>query len=1318
MKTKSSPYLNRRSVGWLLLAWTLLLPRGGRAADVIAHPARIHASYRFGNADPDIVSRLSSARSVQIHAGSVAPAPPLQADSTQSIPAGPTAFDADLEVEGSPPGAAGYAYSVTGRLLASQQYFLKPVISAPLNEGGVSMVEVSDCPALLNIRFVERPGGPPVSVNQASIFVMTEGQPFAHAIVYNAAGEGYKLLAHSGEVLHIQTVYSRGTDPTSDRLTFYAEERVTAPLSCDQTRDVEIVVPTGSTLQGLLGKIVGEVGMVGEEPVPHDGPAYSLNTILVADAPPYGDDFTTADRYTFLNRRPSAGHFELPNLLPSETFVPWFGVGTYRVWGRMQFRHGRAVNYFRIPSLLGTSRPYLARGGSVDLGDTFVLRPGYIRGRVLLRGPADLPGRPSGLRHLSRLSDSAGTDGDPAGGAWLLGTYSSLEATGVNRLAPGATDTAYEGVGVTEFDGDYDPARGELEGQYELVLAGLKGQASVWNASRLNLAFNSDGSSDPYVAGNLRITDRRASEVIVEPGVRQVRDRQCCFGEVLIRFHTPAATPLYQPSVGVRGEFNGTDRWGQPADYLVETAPGMLLGTGVPVPFQGEPHIAAHAAPEGVVRLFLPEGTYTLAPALHVLAAGVDSQISLAPLSNVVVHCEDRIEMTTCLAVDIPTLPSCLREPRVSVTGSVRSCTNVVRLAWTRGDNIEHVLCENCGVSPSFTFELPVDDRCADQTFTVIARDAGGDVAQVTRTIAADRTPPVITPPADVTVACTSPAGATVSYVVGASDECGLASLTATPASGTVFPIGTTSVECVARDLCGNETRRRFNVIVTGGCAANGDCQTNQANLLINGSLEEPGIPDFYWPVGAGDPLITGWKATGAGVEYHVWLSPGTVYPVAAEGIALGRYAVDLAGANGPGGIEQTFPTIPGQAYIVSFQLGTSAERGRTGQAKVRVSAAGHSEEFSMNNDTPHTYFTRHSMRFIAAPGTTTTTLALSTTESPALAFVEIDDIAVQRDCQAPPPPACLEFSCPSNLLVTTCNTNGATASYNVWATNRCQGSVSVRLDPPSGTMFPLGTTDVWATIAGSGETNRCHFTVTVVLDPQCGGLPGSCSTNLLVNGSFEVPGVPDSYVALAPETGVLAGWTTVLNGIEYYNPRASVPPSVDAGVAAEGNYVIDLAGISGPGGGIRQSFATVVGRTYHVRFAFGTARDRGRTGRASLVVTVAGQAHAFNIATDSPSIEWTRKSFSFVATDPVATLVFCTLDDPAASFVNLDDVRVTDCCEEGGLTITPTVTLEWSCGILQSASDVTGPYTDVLGAASPYTAPVSGPRRFWRVRN
>jgi hypothetical protein len=80
-----------------------------------------------------------------------------------------------------------------------------------------------------------------------------------------------------------------------------------------------------------------------------------------------------------------------------------------------------------------------------------------------------------------------------------------------------------------------------------------------------------------------------------------------------------------------------------------------------------------------------------------------------------------------------------------------------------------------------------------------------------------DVTPPTITVPAGVVVEATSPAGATVSYTVSASDDLDPApSVACTPTSGGIFAIGTTTVACTASDASGNSANAHFDVRVRG----------------------------------------------------------------------------------------------------------------------------------------------------------------------------------------------------------------------------------------------------------------------------------------------------------------------------------------------------------------------------------------------------------------------------------------------------------------------------------------------------------------------
>lgn len=78
-----------------------------------------------------------------------------------------------------------------------------------------------------------------------------------------------------------------------------------------------------------------------------------------------------------------------------------------------------------------------------------------------------------------------------------------------------------------------------------------------------------------------------------------------------------------------------------------------------------------------------------------------------------------------------------------------------------------------------------------------------------------DVLPPVIVCPSNVTVECADPSGEVVEFVVTATDECDPApAVTCEPASGSVFPVGTTTVTCTAVDFSGNTSTCTFDVTI------------------------------------------------------------------------------------------------------------------------------------------------------------------------------------------------------------------------------------------------------------------------------------------------------------------------------------------------------------------------------------------------------------------------------------------------------------------------------------------------------------------------
>ncbi|MEO5492397.1 MAG: choice-of-anchor C family protein [Sphingomonas sp.] len=87
------------------------------------------------------------------------------------------------------------------------------------------------------------------------------------------------------------------------------------------------------------------------------------------------------------------------------------------------------------------------------------------------------------------------------------------------------------------------------------------------------------------------------------------------------------------------------------------------------------------------------------------------------------------------------------------------------------------------------------------------------------------------------------------------------------------------------------------------------------AGPFINGSFEAGTNPGVFTPLTAGSTAITGWTVGGDSVDYigSYWNAQS------------GSRSVDLSG-NAPGSIFQTFDTVLGQIYNVTFFLGANGD--------------------------------------------------------------------------------------------------------------------------------------------------------------------------------------------------------------------------------------------------------------------------------------------------------------------------------------------------------------------------------------------------------
>lgn len=132
----------------------------------------------------------------------------------------------------------------------------------------------------------------------------------------------------------------------------------------------------------------------------------------------------------------------------------------------------------------------------------------------------------------------------------------------------------------------------------------------------------------------------------------------------------------------------------------------------------------------------------------------------------------------------------------------------VVTFAPTAVDNAGTPTVTTSPVSGS-TFPL------GTTTVTITAVDGSGNSATSSFTVTVrDTTAPVINPQVDVIVEATSAAGAIANFAPTATDSVSTPTVTTSPVSGSLFPLGTTPVTITAEDAAGNTSTKAFNVIV------------------------------------------------------------------------------------------------------------------------------------------------------------------------------------------------------------------------------------------------------------------------------------------------------------------------------------------------------------------------------------------------------------------------------------------------------------------------------------------------------------------------
>jgi uncharacterized protein (TIGR03437 family) len=166
-------------------------------------------------------------------------------------------------------------------------------------------------------------------------------------------------------------------------------------------------------------------------------------------------------------------------------------------------------------------------------------------------------------------------------------------------------------------------------------------------------------------------------------------------------------------------------------------------------------------------------------------------------------------------------------------------------------------------------------------------------------------------------------------------------------------------------------------------------------NLLVNGSFEQGPNPGSYTNIPQGSTVITGWTVSVGNIDYvgSLWVAEDGSRSLDLEGSSG---TCDLVTPNCPGGIAQSFSTVAGQQYTVTFYLAGNPFAAPVVKT-ILVSAAGQSQTYTFDTTgfgPGNMGWAQVTWNFTA--NDTTTTLELDSADMPATGYgPTLDNVSV-----------------------------------------------------------------------------------------------------------------------------------------------------------------------------------------------------------------------------------------------------------------------------------------------------------------------------------
>ncbi len=348
-------------------------------------------------------------------------------------------------------------------------------------------------------------------------------------------------------------------------------------------------------------------------------------------------------------------------------------------------------------------------------------------------------------------------------------------------------------------------------------------------------------------------------------------------------------------------------------------------------------------------------------------------------------------------------------------------------------------------------------------TRTWSATDAANNTTTASQTITVkDTTAPVLTVPAPVAINnATGTCGAVANFLATATDNCSNnLTITYSQNPGTVFPVGTTTVNVTAKDECGNTTTGSFTVTVTDN---ENPVITAPANIAVNNDEGICGaVVTFTAPVGTDN-------CPGATTVQTAGLSSGSTFPV---GTTTNTFVVtDAYNNTATASFTVTVTDNESPVIIAPANIAINNDAGICGAVVTYAAPVG--TDNCPGATTAQTAGLPSGFTFPV--GTTTNTFVVTdaynhTTTASFTVTVTDNERPV--------------ITAPSNISVNN-NTGicGAAVTYSTpVGTDNCPGSTTAQTAGlPSGSTFPVGTTtNTFVVTDAHGNTATASFTVTV----------------------------------------------------------------------------------------------------------------------------------------------------------------------------------------------------------------------------------------------